>query len=133
MDLKDKIAEKEHDELLRALSKIASSVKKDDDSKVVAAVEKMTAKIEGFTTAVNQLAKAEKTDKPEAKEQKNEDKTVTLMAGIAQSILDGLGDLKKEVKELSKPQPKTEWVHTITKRNYSGWADEIVSKPKNKA
>jgi len=127
MDLQEKIQSKRHEELLRALGKVSSAMKTDDDNKVVAAIDKMTSKLDIFTAAVNQIAKAEKT---ENKEDKNEDKTISLVADLAKSIISGLGDMKNEIKDLNKPQPKTEWVHTITKRNYGGWAEEIVSKPK---
>lgn len=129
MDLQEKIQSKRHEELLRALGKVSSAIKTDDDNKVVVAIDKMGAKLDVFISAINELVQYEKT---ENKEDKNEDKTISLVADLAKSIVSGLGDMKNEIKDLNKPQPKTEWVHTITKRNYGGWAEEIVSKPKNK-
>ena len=55
---------------------------------------------------------------------KIEDKVVISESKTEQAILNSLNELKKAFELSQKPK---KWVHTVTKRAYSGHVDEITS------
>jgi len=130
MDLDKKIQSKRHDELLGALKRVSLSIsdlKGDDDSKLVASISKQTELIQSF---LNEFKKAELREKQEDEEGGKEEKIVTSFESMANKILGELKSLREQLVA-PKSEVKPEWTHTITKRDYYGRAEIIVSKPKN--
>lgn len=130
MDLDKKIQSKRHQELLDSFKIISSSISelkdRDKESDLVQAISDQTQLIQSF---LHEFKELEINKSKEEGSKNKEENIVTSFESMAQKIVDELKFLREKLME-SKKEVKPEWVHTVTKRDYSGRVEVIISKPK---
>jgi precorrin isomerase len=102
-----------HKEIKEGQEAIVDALLKKEDDGVKKAIEKLSDSITVFLEESRNKEAAKIDDKVVISESKTE-----------KAILDSLNELKKTFELSQKPK---QWVHTVTKRSYSGYADEITS------
>lgn len=129
MDKEEIKVQKRHEELLKKFDRlttvISTTEKKDDDTKIIAAINDQSKLIKDLLKAYQENEAKE--IKVEVRENSGE-KFVTSFEEVVKGVLDKLEALKEEI---STPKPQTQWVHKITEREYNGRPKTIVSTPKN--
>ena len=105
-DFEALLADKRHRELSGTLKNIASSLSKEGDGKIIAAIDKQTKAIEGFVSAMSKL---ERQEQKEVKVEFNEKEIVLSVTEIGKSILKGLDELKEAInKKERKHKPENQ-------------------------
>ena len=127
-DAEEIILEKRHDEVLRKFDRLITAIstteKKDDDTKIIQAINDQSKLIKDLLQAYKENEAKE--IKVEVRENSGE-KLVTSFEEVVKGVLDKLEALKNEI---STPKKQIEWVHKITEREFNGRPKIIVSTPK---
>jgi len=125
LDIDKKILSKRHEELLTHLNRVTNaiqSIPKSEfkDQELILAISNQTKLISDFLLTYNQYESTRKNGKDISDSFHIEDS----FKEMSNNILHGLSELKEI---LSRPVEKPEWVHSITRRDMQGRAQEIVS------
>lgn len=94
-----RLAEKRHNELKNSLNAISNALSKDNDDKIVIAIEKQTNSINQLSTLISKLPTPEK---PEVSIEVNQDKVISSLNGIAEKIIKSNSDLLSEIKKYNE-------------------------------
>jgi len=107
------LADKRHNELKGALGEIATSLNKDKNKEVVAAIAQQTHAINRFIELAKKEEKQEsKEEKQELKVEVNQKEVVSSVSEMGVTILKGLEALQAI---LEKPEEKKEWEFKVNR------------------
>ena len=121
-EVQELVLEQRHNELIKSLSGVVSALKEKDNSDIVSAIDDQKEKIVKFIDYI-------KEDKEkDINIELNQDKIVSSIDVMANSILQSLDELKKLVVKTEQKEQKPNWEFNIVRNRVSDLIETVTAK-----
>jgi len=121
-EVQELVLEQRHNELIKSLSGVVSALKEKDNSDIVSAIDDQKEKIAKFIDYI-------KEDKEkDINIELNQDKIVSSIDVMANSILKSLDELKKLVVKTEQKEEKPNWEFHIVRNRVSDLIETVTAK-----
>jgi len=121
-EVQELVLEQRHNELIKSLSGVVSALKEKDNSDIVSAIDDQKEKIAKFIDYI-------KEDKEkDINIELNQDKIVSSIDVMANSILQSLDELKKLVVKTEQKEQKPNWEFNIVRNRVSDLIETVTAK-----
>ena len=121
-EVQELVLEQRHNELIKSLSGVVSALKEKDNSDIVSAIDDQKEKIAKFIDYI-------KEDKEkDINIELNQDKIVSSIDVMANSILQSLDELKKLVIKTEQKEQKPNWEFNIVRNRVSDLIETVTAK-----
>jgi len=121
-EVQELVLEQRHNELIKSLSGVVSALKEKNNSDIVSAIDDQKEKIAKFIDYI-------KEDKEkDINIELNQDKIVSSIDVMANSILQSLDELKKLVVKTEQKEQKPNWEFNIVRNRVSDLIETVTAK-----